>query len=592
MKPYARALLAIALVRCWQRQHHSQIRQPRLGGVRGHRQRRRALRFRLTEVSKASGISFVHEAPTLDGKRRTSCRRSRRWARPSPSPTSMPTGGRSAVTNSKEGSRNRLYRNRGDGTFEEPPNGSALPTSISARPACRWAPCSATTTTTGSRTSFSTSGAAGAVSQRCRDNGSRGSPTPARLGQHQHRRVARLRSRRPLDLFLGGYYPERVNLEARRHEDDAGELRVREQRRTQVPLSQSRTGTLRGGQREGRADVDALGARRGCRGPARHRLSDSSSPTTTACRSSSSTRVAASARSAGAGVGYAPKSGMNASVGDVLNQGKLAIYVSNISEEGILLQGNNLWVPTGGSSRLPTYENMARAMGIDLGGWSFGAQFGDLNNDGFLDLYLVNGYVSASRDESYWCDYSKVAGGHQLVIEDAANWPAMGHRSLAGYQPKKSGSTTGPAGSRRRTDGRRDRSPRRPLRRAGGLLRARGARRRGREPARPCCSTMTCAATGSGSASISKVGAAAIRLRRPAPTAAPSARRSSCSGTDASSCRKSRAAPASARRISGAALRPRVAHDDRSRGDPMAVRQGAGAQGPQAGRVHKIQEPA
>src|SRR4029079_6609607 len=46
------------------------------------------------------------------------------------------------------------------------------------------------------------------------------------------------------------------------------------------------------------------------------------------------------------GVGYAPKSGMNASLGDVLNQGRFALYVSNISEEGILLQGNNLWVPT------------------------------------------------------------------------------------------------------------------------------------------------------------------------------------------------------------------------------------------------------
>jgi len=80
---------------------------------------------------------------------------------------------------------------------------------------------------------------------------------------------------------------------------------------------------------------------------------------------------------------------------------------------------------------------MARAMGVDLGGWSFGGQFGDLNNDGFLDLYLVNGYVSASRDESYWYDYSKVAGGHNVVIADAAHWPPMNNRSLAGYQPKK-----------------------------------------------------------------------------------------------------------------------------------------------------------
>jgi enediyne biosynthesis protein E4 len=52
-------------------------------------------------------------------------------------------------------------------------------------------------------------------------------------------------------------------------------------------------------------------------------------------------------------------------------------------------------------------------------------------------LYLVNGYVSASREDNYWYDYSKVAGGHNIVIGDAANWPAMGSRSLAGYQPKR-----------------------------------------------------------------------------------------------------------------------------------------------------------
>jgi hypothetical protein len=138
-----------------------------------------------------------------------------------------------------------------------------------------------------------------------------------------------------------------------------------------------------------------------------------------------------------AGVGFAPKSGMNASIGDVLNQGRFAVYVSNISEEGILLQGNNLWVPSAPPGAPPKYENLARAMGIDLGGWSFGAQFADLNNDGFLDLYLANGYVSASRTDSYWYDFSRVAGGNQIVIGDAKNWPAMGDRSLGGYQQKK-----------------------------------------------------------------------------------------------------------------------------------------------------------
>jgi enediyne biosynthesis protein E4 len=137
------------------------------------------------------------------------------------------------------------------------------------------------------------------------------------------------------------------------------------------------------------------------------------------------------------GVGFAPKSGMNVAFGDILNQGRLSVYVSNISEEGVLIQGNNLWVPkeTNGADNLQ-YENLAREMNVELGGWSFGAQFGDLNNDGALDLYLVNGYVSATKGTNYWYDFSKIAGGNSTIIADAANWPPMEGRSLSGYQQK------------------------------------------------------------------------------------------------------------------------------------------------------------
>jgi hypothetical protein len=129
-----------------------------------------------------------------------------------------------------------------------------------------------------------------------------------------------------------------------------------------------------------------------------------------------------------------PKSGMNASFGDALNRGTWTIFVSNISEPGVLIHGNDLWVPTHDSGEEPSYRNLAGAMGVELAGFAFGAQFGDLNNDGWLDLFVTNGLVSGETRESYWYDYSMVAGGHRDIIADAANWPAMRGRSLSGYQ--------------------------------------------------------------------------------------------------------------------------------------------------------------
>lgn len=133
-----------------------------------------------------------------------------------------------------------------------------------------------------------------------------------------------------------------------------------------------------------------------------------------------------------------PKSGMNAVMGDIYNDGRLSIQVSNIWEDNLLQQGNNVWVPKDGNKPGQLlYENQANALGLENGGWSFGAQFGDLNNDGTQDMYLVNGYISLDQKLSYWYDYAKFSVGHGTLIRKAENWPAVRGRSLSGYQQKR-----------------------------------------------------------------------------------------------------------------------------------------------------------
>jgi hypothetical protein len=136
-------------------------------------------------------------------------------------------------------------------------------------------------------------------------------------------------------------------------------------------------------------------------------------------------------------IGYTPKSGMSVSFGDADNSDDLGIYITNITENGILVQGNSYWKPKLLDNKEISYLNLAQLAGIESGGWSYCAQFGDLNNDGYMDLYQANGYISGEKDTSYWYDYSKITGGHKAIISDAANWPAMQGKTHAGYQQNK-----------------------------------------------------------------------------------------------------------------------------------------------------------
>jgi enediyne biosynthesis protein E4 len=53
---------------------------------------------------------------------------------------------------------------------------------------------------------------------------------------------------------------------------------------------------------------------------------------------------------------------------------------------------NMVEVPDG----IGKYQNTAPHWGVDASGWSWAGRFGDLNNDGFLDLYIVNGMIASN----------------------------------------------------------------------------------------------------------------------------------------------------------------------------------------------------
>ena len=125
------------------------------------------------------------------------------------------------------------------------------------------------------------------------------------------------------------------------------------------------------------------------------------------------------------------KSGMSATLGDVMNRGRLDAFVTNISVRGYLFQGNNLrlnFLPEMGR-----FQQGAEGVVTDAG-WAWGAQLGDLDNSGRNELFIVNGYVSADRDRSYWYAMSKIAGANGNVFEDARSWPPIGTASLSGYE--------------------------------------------------------------------------------------------------------------------------------------------------------------
>jgi hypothetical protein len=130
-------------------------------------------------------------------------------------------------------------------------------------------------------------------------------------------------------------------------------------------------------------------------------------------------------------IGIDTKKGMNAEWGDFDGDLRPDIYVTNITDD-YMREGNFLWRNNGDL----TFTDVSRETGTWDTGWGWGGQFFDYDHDGWLDLYVMNGWVSAGR-ESYVPDIFAMIVKPNIDLADLRNWPPMGSKSLSGYQKKR-----------------------------------------------------------------------------------------------------------------------------------------------------------
>jgi hypothetical protein len=129
--------------------------------------------------------------------------------------------------------------------------------------------------------------------------------------------------------------------------------------------------------------------------------------------------------------GFDTRKGMNVDIADYDNDGWLDIYVTNITDE-YMKECNMLWH----NNHDGTFTDVSRETNTCETLWGWAAKFGDFDNDGWQDLFVVNGLRSGSK-ENYIPVLVNLITTPGVDFTDVRLWPKIGDMTWSGYQKKK-----------------------------------------------------------------------------------------------------------------------------------------------------------
>lgn len=123
-------------------------------------------------------------------------------------------------------------------------------------------------------------------------------------------------------------------------------------------------------------------------------------------------------------VGHDSFKGMGADFGDLDDDGRLDLMVSNITSKFALQESNFAYINTGerlAPGRPAPFEDRSEQLGIARSGWSWDVKLGDFDNDGTQEIVQTKGFVKGTVNR--WPELHELAISNDEVLRHPSAWP-------------------------------------------------------------------------------------------------------------------------------------------------------------------------